>query len=124
MFRRWLNALWKKPLHAHKTREGKSRPRTRQRLERYFECNWLSPWGEEETRVRSISNSGCYVDCRLSVPPEGTWIRELRVALPSGCITVEGMVLQANPGVGFAVRFTSVDDQARAMLTDLVATRH
>lgn len=105
------------------SRIGRTGRRTRQRVERYFECNWVSPWGEEESRVRSISKTGCYIDSRLSVPPEGTWIRDLRVALPTGCIKVEGMVLEATPGIGFAVRFTSVDDEASARLSDLVAAR-
>jgi len=116
MAKLWLSALWKRPM----TNKGR---RQRQRVERYFECNWLSPWGEEQTRVSSISPTGCYIDSRFTVPPEGTWVREISVALPDGSVTVGGTVLMATPGVGFAVRFTQVDDSVRARLTELVAAR-
>ncbi len=83
MARRWLRALWKRdrPLMAR-------RPPQRQRIERYFECNWLSAQGVDETRVRSISRTGCYIDSRVAVPPEGARVPEISVALPGGCITV------------------------------------
>jgi hypothetical protein len=113
MARQWLAALWKR----ERPRPG--RPH-RQRIDRYFECNWLSAWGEEETRVRSISPTGCYIDSRLTVPPTGTSVPELRVALPGGCITVTGTVLDATPGIGFAVRFTGVDYETRTRLRALV----
>lgn len=117
MARRWFTALWKQ------ARPG-GRRQQRQRIERFFECNWLSPWGPEETRVRSISQTGCYIDSRLSVPPTGTCLREICVALPGGCVTLEGTVLQATPGVGFAVRFTSVDAETHARLCAAVGARH
>ena len=115
MARQWLTALLKRGRPA-----GDRRPQ-RHRIERYFECNWLSEWGMEETRIRSISNTGCYIDSRLTVPPEGTSLPEISVALPGGCITVGGTVLMATPGVGFAVRFTGVDPETRARLSSLVA---
>lgn len=113
----WLTAFWQR------RRPDAPRPQRpqRQRIERYFECNWVGSGGEVETRVRSISPTGCYIDSRLAVPPEGTRVREIHVALPGGCITVEGMVLQTRPGDGFAVRFTSVDTATRAMLSNLCA---
>ena len=118
MARQWLTGLWKK---GSATRGGR---RQRQRIERYFECDWFTAWGEEKTRVSSISPTGCYIDSRLTVPPEGTFLQGISVALPGGQITVDGMVLQATPGVGFAVRFTEVNDEARARLTGLVTGPH
>jgi len=96
------------------------RPTKRQRLERYFECNWLSDSGEERTRVSSISPTGCYIDCRATAPAEGTHLQEISVALPGGALTLEGTVIGASPGVGFAVRFTGVDRAARTRLCRLV----
>jgi|SRR6188474_3556063 hypothetical protein len=92
----------------------------RQRIDRYFECNWLSDEGEEQTRVSSISPTGCYIDSRLIVPPEGTHLQEISVALPGGCLTLEGTVIGSTPGIGFAVRFTGVDRQSRTRLCRLI----
>jgi hypothetical protein len=116
MARQWLRAWW----NSGPTSGGR---RQRQRVERYFECDWITAWGEEKTRVSSISPTGCYIDSRLTVPPEGTLLHGISVALPDGQITVDGMVLQATPGVGFAVRFIQVDDDARARLSGLVGAR-
>ena len=96
------------------------RPTKRQRIERYFECNWLSDSGEEQTRVSSISPTGCYVDCRATAPAEGTHLQEISVALPGGALTLEGTVIGASPGVGFAVRFTGIVREARTRLCRLV----
>jgi hypothetical protein len=95
----------------------------RQRIEQYFECDWLSAWGDEKTRVSSISPTGCYIDSRFVVPPEGTRVREICIALPGGCARFDGTVLQATPGIGFAVRFADVDDATRARLKVLVGAR-
>lgn len=121
MARQWFTALWKRG-SSDSGRRSPQRPR-RQRIDRYFECNWLSEWGEEQTRVSSISPTGCFIDSRFTVPHSGAHVQELSVALPSGCITVEGTVLAAQPGVGFAVRFTEVDAATRARLIALVAAR-
>jgi hypothetical protein len=121
MARQWLTTLWKRG-SSDGGRRQPQRPQ-RQRIERYFECNWLSDWGEEQTRVSSISPTGCFIDSRFTVPPSGAHVPELSVALPSGCITVGGTVLSARPGVGFAVRFTEVDSATRARLIALVASR-
>lgn len=121
MARHWFTTLWKRGT----SDGGRHRPQRpqRQRIDRYFECNWLSDWGEEQTRVSSISPTGCFIDSRFTVPPSGTHVQELSVALPSGCINVEGTVLSATPGIGFAVRFTQIDKATRARLIALVAAR-
>lgn len=98
-------------------RPSVSRPQRqrRQRIYRYFECSWVSPWGEQQSRVSSISPTGCYIDSRLTVP-KSTHVREICVALPGGELSVHGVVLQTTPGVGFAVRFADMDDETRARL--------
>ena len=95
----------------------------RQRIYRYFECNFVSQWGEQQARVSSISPTGCYIDSRFTVPPQGTHVREIFVALPGGDLSVHGVVLQATPGVGFAVRFADMDDETQARLCAVTGVR-
>lgn len=97
--------------------------RQRLRVEQYFDCTWLSDWGEEQCRISSLSPTGCYIEGRFSVPPMGTPVQEITVTLPTGSITVAGEVVHAIPGIGFAVRFTDVDDEARARLNALAQQR-
>jgi len=111
-------ALWTTNAHTQSSDER----RRRHRVEQYFDCSWLSDYGEEVCRVSSLSPTGCYIEGRFSVPPVGSPIQAITVTLPTGPITVQGEVVHAMPGVGFAVRFTEVDDRARARLTALAQT--
>ena len=120
MARLWLTALLKRGTSIRRRRQW---PRQRQRIERYFECNWMSDWGEQQTRISSISPTGCYVVSRLTVPPEGTHVREICVAIPDGEISLHGTVLKAEPGIGFALRFADMDDDSRSRLCGLVGAR-
>jgi hypothetical protein len=94
--------------------------RPRQRITRYFECTWESPWGVQRSRVSSLSPTGCYIEDRFTVPAQGEVLRDLTVVLPGGQINLQGTVLDAMPGVGFAVRFTRVDTFTRECLTAVV----
>jgi hypothetical protein len=42
------------------------------------------------------------------------------VALPGGELTLEGTVIDATPGIGFAVRFSGVNRETRNRLCRLV----
>ena len=94
--------------------------RPRQRIARYFDCTWQSPWGMERSRVSSLSPTGCYIEDRLTVPTRDAEIQELTIHLPAGTVTVQGTVVEAMPGVGFAVRFVGTDAHARECLTAVV----
>jgi PilZ domain len=107
----WLTALWNR---------GSTDRRQRRRITQYFDCTWLSAWGEERCRISSLSPTGCYIDSRFTVPAEGTQVQDINVTLPTGQITLQGTVVYAMPGVGFAVRFTQVDADARARLNALI----
>jgi len=97
-----------------------SKDRRRQpRIERYFDCTWLSDWSEESARVSNLSPAGCYIECRKAVPTAGTLLPAITLALPTGEITLQGTVVHAIRGVGFAVEFTDVDEDARARLSAL-----
>jgi hypothetical protein len=112
----WLTA-WR---HHGPSDAGRHWHGQRQRIYRYFDCNWYSPWGDQQARISSISPTGCYIDSRFTVPPEGTHVREICVRLPDGELSVHGTVLSATPGIGFAVRFADMDDDTRAALRGLV----
>ena len=122
MAQRWISALWNRVSSEPTARRPKRRPK-RQRVERYIECNWVSPWGDEQTRISSISPTGCYIDSRFSVPPQGTHVREICLAVADGPLSVHGTVLCPTPGVGFAVRFAPMDDDTNARLRGLVGAR-
>jgi hypothetical protein len=110
MPQRWLSALWL----------GKRRHQRRQRVDRYFDCTWRSAWGEERARVSSLSPNGCYIESRFSVPPEGEVVRDLAIALPTERVNLQGTVLNAMSGVGFAVRFIDLDTKTREQLSALI----
>ncbi len=103
--------------------QAPSERRQRLRVEQYFECAWLGEWGEERCRISSLSPTGCYIEGRFTVPPLGTLVQAITVSLPTGPIIVAGEVVHATPGIGFAVRFTEVDDDARARLNALAQQR-
>ena len=102
---------------------GSSDRRKRFRVEQYFDCTWLSDFGEERSRVNSLSTTGCYIECRFTVPRVGTSVSDITVTLPTGEITLQGTVVSATKGVGFAVRFEDIEANALARLTALVQTR-
>ena len=92
--------------------------RRQHRFEQYFECTWLSDWGEERSRVSNLSEGGCYIESRRAVSP-GTHLPAIILLLPTGEITLQGTVVHAIRGVGFAVEFTDVDADAHDKLSAL-----
>lgn len=90
--------------------------RRQHRVEQYFECTWHSEWGEERSRVSNLSEGGCYIESRRAVP-RGTPLPTITIELPTGKVTVEGVVVHSMRGVGFAVHFTDLDAHALAMLS-------
>lgn len=79
----------------------------------------MSDWSEERSRVSNVSPTGCYIECRTVAPPAGTPLAAITIKLPHGDITLQGTVVHALRGVGFAVHFTDVDEDAHARLSAL-----
>ena len=94
--------------------------RQRQRIALYLDCRWQSEWGAQQSRISSLSPTGCYIEDRFTVPHSGETVPELTMTLPTGPISVQGRVLDAMPGIGFAVRFMGVDDETHDRLSALV----
>jgi PilZ domain. len=110
MLQRWLSA----------PKLGKPRRQRPQRIARYFDCTWVTAWGEERARVSSLSLTGCYIESRFSVPPDGEPVQDLTIALPAGSVTLQGTALNATSGVGFAVSFIDIDTKTRERLSALI----
>ena len=92
----------------------------RQRIARYFDCTWQSAWGPIRSRISSISPTGCYIEDRFTVPAPGEAVAELSFDVPTGRLRLQGSVLEATPGVGFAVRFTALSPDTRSHLSSIV----
>jgi PilZ domain-containing protein len=115
MPRQWLRVWrWNRGL--------RDRRQQRQRIERYFDCTWRSVWGEQRSRISSLSPTGCYIDSRLTAPAEGTVVRDLTLAFPTDTLILRGTVLATMRGIGFAVRFTDLDDDTRDRLSALISS--
>jgi hypothetical protein len=94
--------------------------RQQHRIERYFDCTFLSALGEQMARINSLSPIGCYIESRSALPPAGTVVEDITVTLPTGPLTLQGQVVYAQPGVGFAVQFTGLDENIQNQLIALV----
>jgi PilZ domain len=116
----WLRALrGGKPEDRGKPEDNRRR---RQRLVRYFDCTWSSQWGEERARISNISPTGCYIESRFSVPAKGTVLTDLTFTLSTQPLTIQGTVIDATPGVGFAVRFIQPDSHTLDSLNAVATT--
>lgn len=120
MAARWLRSCWSRWRRGDAPRAAAHPRQPRQRIVRYFDCTWPSAWREERARASSLSPTGCYIESRFTVPAIGTAIRDLTVTLPSGTVVLQGIVIEAMRGIGFAVRFTDVDPETRSRLSALV----
>ena len=116
----WPTNLWKRGSDGEDPQPPEWSQR-RQRVSRYIDCHWVSRYGEQQTRISSISPTGCYIDSRFTVPPEGTHVREICLMIPGREeLSVHGTVICPTPGIGFAVRFAAMDDDTQATLNTLV----
>jgi hypothetical protein len=80
----------------------------------------LSTWGEEKSRISSLSPTGCYIDSRFTTPAEGTVVQDITITLATGSLTLQGTVIDTMRGIGFAVRFTELDKHTRDTLSVLI----
>ena len=111
MLQRWLGA----------PKLGEPRRQRPRRIARYFDCTWVTAWGEERARVSSLSLTGCYIESRFSVPPDGELVRDLVIALPTGSVNLQGTAVNATSGVGFAVRFIDIDTKTHKSLSAFIS---
>jgi PilZ domain-containing protein len=96
----------------------------RQRVVQYFDCTWVSQWGPMNARISNLSPTGCYIDSRFSVPAVGETVENITVT-PSAenPLVLHGTVIDATRGIGFAVRFTELDEDTGERLNALLRSR-
>ena len=95
--------------------------RTSKRKRLLLDAKWESMSTAHEARVDDVSVGGCFVDTfgRVELNEEVN----LEIRLPSGkWLPLKGYVVSYQPGVGFGVAFTSLNEQQLALLNDLIAT--
>jgi hypothetical protein len=91
------------------------------RVTHYFECRWYGKWGASDARLNDLSVSGCYIVNRRTTPSVGEIIEIDVVRTAKEPLALSGEVVAPEPGIGFGVRFSGLDDGIREQLEALMA---
>ena len=79
------------------------------------ECEWALFNGSfAHTRLSDLGLGGCFVESRVSPQPGDT--TEVAVTLLDTPTTLRGTVVSVQPGIGFALRFSDLDQRAAELL--------
>lgn len=91
------------------------------RLARRIECRWKGATGGGASRITDLSIGGCFVET-LSAPAVGE-VTAVTVDLDAdGPVSLSGVVVAVDDGIGFAVRFSPFDPGVEARLARFLAT--
>lgn len=95
--------------------------RTNERVVVNLSAKWRGASGMHEGRVEDLSVKGCFVNTQGAV--DVGEIVSLLIKLPSEqWLTLRGKVVYAQQLVGFGLRFSTLDDEERIALDQLVNT--
>jgi len=95
--------------------------RTNERVVVNLSAKWRGASGMHEGRVEDLSVKGCFVNTRDAV--DVGEIVSLLIKLPSEqWLTLRGKVVYAQQLVGFGLNFSTLDDEERIALDQLVNT--
>lgn len=95
--------------------------RSNQRKRILLEAKWGSMSRTHEARVDDVSLGGCFVNTFGHVE-HGEEI-DLQIQLPSGeWLPLQGHVASYQPGVGFGIAFSSLSEEERSILRELIIT--
>jgi hypothetical protein len=98
-----------------------SERRTDKRKKVLLEAKWTSLNRMHEARVGDVSLGGCFVDTYGHVEIEEPV--NLQILLPSGgWLALQGIVAFYQPGVGFGMSFTSLTDDEKTAVKELIAS--
>ena len=82
-------------------------------------ARWEGNSGHQEARIGDIAISGCFVDS-MSRAEIGELL-SLEIELPSGqWLPVRGEVTTYQEGVGFGMRFSSLSEDEKSLLKELI----
>ena len=80
-----------------------------------LECEWALFNGSfAEAHLSDLSLGGCFVDTRAG--PQLGDTTEVSVTLLDTPTTLRGTVVSVQPGIGFALRFSDLDQRATELL--------
>ena len=89
--------------------------RTHRRVNFPLECEWALFNGSfAHTRLSDLSLGGCFVETRVG--PQLGDTTEVAVTLLDTPTTLRGTVVSVQPGIGFALRFSDLDQRAAELL--------
>jgi hypothetical protein len=90
------------------------------RVNHYFDCRWHGQWGTTDARLNDLSSTGCHVVNRFTTPAVGEIVEIEILGTAQGPITLSGEVMSVERGIGFGVKFSDLDDDARARIEALM----
>jgi PilZ domain-containing protein len=93
--------------------------RQHSRVSKRFDGTWRGASGATRCSISDISLSGCFVH-GLSVPSKGEHTVVTVEFGPHNSLSFAGDVIYGEPGMGFAVRFRSIEQSDFQRLTQLL----
>ena len=98
-----------------------SERRNTQRKRVLLEAKWESMSRRHQARVDDVSLGGCFVN--TYGPVELNEPVSLQILLPAGVwLNLRGTVVTYQAGVGFGMSFTSLSEQEKTTLKELIAS--
>jgi PilZ domain len=92
--------------------------RNEKRVTSFLPARWDSLSGMHEARLEDISLSGCFVN--TAGHREIGETVSLEIELPSGqWLPLKGEVTSHQPGIGFAIQFTSLTEEEKALISQI-----
>ena len=94
-------------------------PREQERVPYLTEIVMESMSGRREARISDLSVGGCYIDSIADVNVGEEITFELR-SHSAGPVQLQGRVVYVHPGNGFGLSFTSLSDENRGLIEEMV----
>jgi hypothetical protein len=93
--------------------------RQQKRLAHPLEGSWRGASGATQCRISDISATGCFVQ-GLAQPASGERTKIVIEFGEGDAVTLNGEVVYAERGMGFALRFVDVDPEVGTMLASRI----
>jgi hypothetical protein len=97
--------------------------RSETRFDVCLTARWQGSATRQNVRISDLSRGGCYVDTIGEVIVGETLF--LQLLMPDGeWFELQGVVVRHSPGLGFAVRFTNLDERQEHQIRSLLNLRN